>query len=173
MTGVYPRVNRQAVIYHKFPYGSNFIEYSVIRSNRLKTSEVNVDEKGIVIRVPANKPDLEIHNILRRKKNWIIAKRLEYLKAKRQIKKSNFEMGSTLPYLGRNYKISKGFGNSKGRFLAFTNDFSHDNISNIYKKWLEQKSERIFRTKVAKYSKKLKIEPHSIMVKNLKKDGEA
>jgi predicted metal-dependent hydrolase len=93
----------KAITHHKFPYSSNLIEYSLIRSNRLKTSEVIVDEKGVVIRVPANKPDLEIHNILRRKGNWIIAKKQEYLKVKKQIKKSSFEIGSTLHYMGKNY----------------------------------------------------------------------
>jgi predicted metal-dependent hydrolase len=38
----------------------------------------------------------------------------------------------------------------------------------MYKKWLELKSEKIFHAKVGKYSKKLNIQPHRIIIKNLK-----
>ncbi len=105
-----------------------------------------MDENRIVIRVPYNKPDSEIDNIIRRKGRWIIKKKREYDEAKNQIKMPSFEIGSTLPYMGRNYQIARGSYSSneylelrRGRFLV-----SGNNISGMYKKWLMQKSHTIY-----------------------------
>ncbi len=130
--------------YHRFQFGNHQIDHSVIRSKRIKTSEVIVDENNVVIRVPNNKLDSEIHNLLRRKGEWIIEKKRDYRTAKRQIKKSSFEIGSTLPYLGKNYQISLDshngnaqFGLQRGQFLV-----SGTNISEMYNKY---QGDRIFK----------------------------
>lgn len=161
---------------HAFHYGDRRIDYSLIRSRRLKTSELVVDENGVVIRVPVNKPVVEIDKILEKKAHWIYEKKQQYDKVQKQIKKSNFRIGSTLPYLGKNYRIAKGKrkGNEclelrQGRFLISTKDLSQNNITNMYKKWLRQKSENIFPVKVTEYSKRLGIQrPRTIITKNMR-----
>ena len=168
-------VNRQHTVgkegvtttHHKFQFGINLIDYSVVRSKRLKTSEVIVDESGVVIRVPQDKPDLEIDNLLRRKGQWIIEKKRDYYDAKKQIKKPTFQVGSTLPYLGKNYRIEKDSNNSnehlelrRGQFLV-----SGSNISDMYARWLMLKSNAIFRRKVLDYSKILNIQPSKTVIK--------
>jgi predicted metal-dependent hydrolase len=158
------------VSHHKIQLGDSPINYSVIRSKRLKTSEVIVDENSVVIRVPYNKPHSEIDNILRRKGYWIIERKQEFRKARRQIKKSNFEIGSTLPYLGKNYRIANDPHNSnehlefkRGQFLV-----SGDNISEMYDGWLIQKSPKLFHNKVKVFSRKLDLKPPKIIIKNLR-----
>lgn len=161
--------------HHKFKLGNNQIDYIVIRSKRLKTSEVIVDDNSVVIRVPYNKPDSEIDNILKTKRHWIIDRKQEFHKAHKQIKKSNFAIGSTLPYLGKNYRIAKDSHNNNwhleflnGKFVFSTNDLSRSNLSDIYEKWLLKKSEKLFLNKVAEYSKKLNLKPPRIIIKNLR-----
>ena len=171
-------VNRQHTVgkegvtttHHKFQFGINLIDYSLVRSKRLKTSEVIVDESGVVIRVPQDKPDLEIDNLIRRKGQWIIKKKQDYYDAKKQIKKPTFQVGSTLPYLGKNYRIERDSNNSnehlelrKGQFLV-----SGSNVSDMYARWLMLKSDDIFRRKVIHYSKKLNIQPSKTVIKDLK-----
>jgi predicted metal-dependent hydrolase len=80
-----------------------------------------------------------------------------------------------LPYLGKNYQIAKDSHDSnghlelrRGKFVFFTNDLSVSNISNMYKRWLLQKSDKLFHTKVVKFSKKLNLSPPKIIIKNLK-----
>jgi predicted metal-dependent hydrolase len=147
----------------------------IIRSKRLKTSEVIVDEKGVVLRVPLGKPESQIQELLHKKANWIFQKKQRYETLTRNIKKSSFIIGSTLPYLGKEYPIVKSNQNGNehiqlrgGKFFISTNDLSRSNISSMYQKWLKQKSEKIFGHKVVEYSEKLKVKPHKIIVKNLK-----
>lgn len=161
--------------YHKFQFGDNLIDYSVVRSKRLKTSEVIVDESSVVIRVPDKKPDSEIDNILRKKGDWIIEKKRNYHKSKKQIKKPSFEIGSTIPYLGKNYRIAMDSRNSsehlvfrRGQFFVSPSNLTQQDIFHLYTNWLIQKSERIFHDKVAEYSDKLEVKPSRITIKNLR-----
>jgi predicted metal-dependent hydrolase len=115
-------------------------------------------------------PDSEIDSILQGKGHWITERKQEFHKAHKQIKKSSFEVGSTLAYLGKNYRIINDSHNSNehlelknGRFIV-----SGDNISEMYMRWLTQKSDKIFHTKVNVYSKKLNLKPPRIIIKNLR-----
>jgi len=71
-------------------YGSSTIGYSIIKSRRVKTSEIIVDSDKILVRVPFNKPASEIHEIVKKKANWIIKKQLEYKRLNPQIIKTTF-----------------------------------------------------------------------------------
>jgi predicted metal-dependent hydrolase len=119
-------------------YGSSTIGYSIIKSRRVKTSEIIVESDKILVRVPFNKPVSEIHEIVKKKANWIIKKQLEYKRLNPQIIKATFQHGSTLPYLGRNYPLkinnnhvgSEKIELAKGEFLIFMNG-SHNSKENI------------------------------------------
>lgn len=62
----------------KIKYGNSVIQYSIIKSNRRKTSEIQVDQSGVVLRVPAKKTNSEIKRTLESKKHWIYKKQLEF-----------------------------------------------------------------------------------------------
>jgi|1185.fasta_scaffold997790_2 hypothetical protein len=48
---------------HEFHYGTSVIKYSLIKSRRIKTSELIVDRDEVVIRTPFDKPDHEIQKL--------------------------------------------------------------------------------------------------------------
>src|SRR4051794_16760823 len=85
-----------------FPYGSKTIEYNLIQSKRRKTCEVIVDKDEITIRVPFDKPVIEIEKILNDKLKWISQKQKEIQNEKPEIVKPLFDDRTTLPYLGNN-----------------------------------------------------------------------
>ena len=53
------------------------IPYTIVRSSRRKTSEIQVGEHGIEIRVPFHKRDREIWVMIDDKKQWIHKKYLD------------------------------------------------------------------------------------------------
>lgn len=62
----------------KVRYGNTVIQYSIIKSKRRKTSEIQIDKNGVVIRTPHHKPTSEIRKIVQAKKQWIFKKQLEF-----------------------------------------------------------------------------------------------
>lgn len=90
---------------HELHYGTSVIKYSVIKSRRIKTSELIVDRNEVVVRTPFDKPDHEIQNIVKDKANWILKKQKEYRGMDPEITKPTFGENSTLPYLGKNYPL--------------------------------------------------------------------
>src|SRR5437588_3338388 len=159
-------------------YGSSVIGYSIIKSRRVKTSEIIVESDKIVVRVPFTKPVSEIREIIQKKANWILKKQLEYKGFNPQIIKATFQHGSTLPYLGKNYPLkiihnhieSGKIEFAKGEFLIFMNgsNISKKNIKMLYEKWLTETAQYFVPSKIKIYSKQLGVEPRRIVIKNLK-----
>lgn len=159
-------------------YGNTGIEYDLVRSKRVKTSEIIVDESKIVIRTPLDKSQLEIDKLLEGKAKWELDKQREYREHQKKIKKPTFYSESTLPYLGKNYllkihKNSRGenslrFHRGKFEFSSRTNDLPESEIKALYEGWLYQKAQKLFTKKLKKYSKELKVDIQKIVVKNLK-----
>lgn len=65
---------------HKIKYGTSVIEYSVIKSNRRKTSQIMVDGEEVIVRTPLSKDNSEIKKIIQNKASWIFKKQLEFKK---------------------------------------------------------------------------------------------
>jgi predicted metal-dependent hydrolase len=60
----------------KLNYGNKTIEYSIIKSKRVKTSEITVDKDEVIIRTPFNKSASEIRKMIQQKAPWILNKQL-------------------------------------------------------------------------------------------------
>jgi predicted metal-dependent hydrolase len=159
-------------------YGNTTIEYDLVKSKRVKTSEIIVDENKILIRTPFDKSQFEIDKLLEGKAKWILDKQREYKEHQKKINKPTFNSESTLPYLGRNYPL-KIYNNSRGEsnlkfhtgkfeFSSRTDNWSETQIKDLYEGWLDQKAQKLFSKKVREYSKELKVDIHKIVVKNLK-----
>lgn len=89
-----------------FRYGNKIVNYTLIKSKRRKTSEIIVDKNSnIILRVPFEKTNSEIEQILNDKIKWAIIKQKEYQNEARDIIKPTYENNSTLPYLGRNFEL--------------------------------------------------------------------
>lgn len=89
----------------KIQYGMITIPYNIIKSKRVKTSEIIVDANKVIIRTPLNKDLSEIHRIVSDKARWILKKQKEYKETIPQIVRPSYKEGSTLPYFGRNYRL--------------------------------------------------------------------
>lgn len=94
---------------HTFHCGSRMINYNLIRSKRVKTCEIIInDENNVMIRSPYGKPLSEIETLLKDKTKWITRKQSEYRDKANKIEiiKPIFRNNSAVPYLGKNLKLN-------------------------------------------------------------------
>ena len=161
----------------KVKYGTITIPYCIIKSGRIKTSELIVDADTITVRAPFDKDKMDIQKIVLDKARWILKKQKEYRETKPEITKPSFRENTTLPYLGANYplKINKKQANVSinlvdGKFLvnAKSPNTTINHIKRRYENWLIEKAQSLFEDKVEKYSKKLGVRVKRIAVKNLR-----
>ena len=83
-------------------FGNSVIQYNLIQTKRIKTSEISVDKDNVIVRVPISKTNTEIKNILKEKSKWIYKKQIEFKKQKSSIVKPTFSEDTTMPYFGKN-----------------------------------------------------------------------
>src|SRR5215216_8118855 len=96
------------MIYQKdrIRYGATTIPYNIIKTGRVKTSEVIVDaDTTVTVRTPLEKNKHEIQRIVLDKASWILQKQREYRESLPQLTKLTFKENSTLPYRGKNYPL--------------------------------------------------------------------
>ncbi|NAL78265.1 M48 family metallopeptidase, partial [Nitrososphaera sp. AFS] len=159
-------------------YGTKTIEYSIIKSKRIKTSEIIVDANSVVVRTPFHKTTSEVHDIIKKKVDWILKKQLEYKVNNSQIIKPTFQHGSTLPYLGKNYPlhiISNQETDEKinfvnGEFLVHINKFKYSKkrIKLLYEEWLVNVAIPFIERRMELYSKELGVTPQKFKLKMLR-----
>jgi predicted metal-dependent hydrolase len=166
-------------------YGTITIPYNIIKSRRVKTSEVIVDSDKVTIRTPLNKDLSNIQRIISAKASWILKKQKEYREAIPEIIKPTYKKGSTLPYLGRNctlrilksqpeYTIKFSDGEFTIRIKSLSNQSNSTTAANttkikkLYEDWLMEKTQSIFKHKVEEYSKKVGVKVQRIVIKHLK-----
>jgi predicted metal-dependent hydrolase len=163
-------------------YGARTIEYDVITSKRVKTSEIIVDEDKIVVRTPMNKSLEESKKMVERKASWILKKQLEYKNRgdKVDIIAPTFENNSSLAYLGKNIKLRiyytaphTEFELKDNQFYAFLKgDMKHlhpdHRIRSMYEGWIKKQSTKILGSKVLSFSVIIDVKPKKTIFKNLK-----
>jgi predicted metal-dependent hydrolase len=161
----------------KIQYGTTTIPYHIIKSKRIKTSEIIVESDRVTIRTPLNKSQSDIQGIISGKASWILKKQKEYKESVPQIIKPTYEDGSTLPYLGKNYplRIIKNqpeynikFGDGEFTIEIKSANDSPTKIKKIYEGWLLEKAKSVFKHKIDEYSKKLGVKVDRITIKRLK-----
>ena len=161
---------------HELHYGTSVIKYSVIKSRRIKTSELIVDNNEILVRTPFDKPDHEIQKIIQNKANWILKKQKEYREMIPDVLKPTFKDGSTLPYLGKNYplKILNREGSNSisfidGQFIVNiwpSKNVTAQYVEKLYEHWLMKLAHPVFKSKIESYSEKLSVmKPEKVVIK--------
>ena len=105
----------------KVKFGNATISYTIVKSNRIKTSQITVDKDSVIVRIPNTKKISEIKEIVDEKKQWIFRKQLEFQKRDSINVKPTYASGSKLQYLGTNLtlKIEK---NAKKESVKLKND---------------------------------------------------
>ena len=161
----------------KVKFGNATISYTIVKSNRIKTSQITVDKDSVVVRIPNTKKISEIKEIVDEKKQWIFRKQLEFQKRDSINVKPTYASGSKLPYLGTNLtlKIEKDAKKESVKLKKDTitisvksKKSSKAQIKKLYYEWLTKKASKLFETQLAKYSKKMKLKPSKVIIKNLK-----
>ena len=161
---------------HLLQFGSKTIEYSVIPSKRIKTSEIIVDANEIIVRTPYTKTASEVQKIVKNKADWIQKQQEEYRERELALSKPTYKIDSSLPYLGKNYLLKFRTATHEGRLLQLKNKefvISDDSkgpleVMKMYELFLKEEASLLFNKKVKKFSKLLNVHPTKVMVKNLR-----
>ena len=161
----------------KIRYGTITISYNIIKTRRVKTSELIVDADTITVRAPFDKDIPEIQKLVLDKASWILKKQKEYRERKPEVTKPSFKENTTLPYLGNNYslKINKNQAKNSieiadGRFIVGVKSakVSNNILKKLYENWITESAQDIFEGRVRTYSKKLGVRVKRIDVKDLR-----
>jgi predicted metal-dependent hydrolase len=161
----------------KVKYGTRIIPYYIVKSKRVKTSEIIVDANRVTIRTPINKDKRQIQTAILEKAGWILKKQKEYRETIPQLIKPTFKENSTLPYMGRNYPL-RILRKQSENSIEFTNGVffvqlksstvTRPTIKKLYKNWLRDKAEHLFKEKTGKYAAETGVMIEKILIKNLR-----
>lgn len=67
----------------KIKFGNSIIEYQVVKSKRIKTSQITVDKENVIVRTPKTKSNSAIRQMIKDRKQWIFKKQLEFVNRER------------------------------------------------------------------------------------------
>ena len=161
----------------KVKYGTRTIPYYIVKSKRVKTSEIIVDADKVTIRTPINKDKRQIQTTILDKASWILKKQKEYRETIPQLIKPTYTENSTLPYMGRNYSLtiirkqsenSIEFAKSQFLFKLKSLKVTRPTIKKLFKNWLRDKAEKIFKQKIEKYSPEVGVKIEKILIKDMR-----
>ena len=161
----------------KVKYGTTTIPYHIIKTRRIKTSELIVDAGTITVRTPYNKDKTEIRRLVLDKASWILRKQREHREIKPELKKPSFREDTTLPYFGKNYPMTINKSQATNNLEIVDGKFevdiksaklSRNVLKKLYEDWLIEKAQGIFEDKVKKCSKRVGVRIKRISIKNLK-----
>jgi predicted metal-dependent hydrolase len=164
---------------HLVQFRNRIIEYSVIPSKRIKTSEIIVDAEEVIVRTPYNKTASEVQKIIANKADWIQRKQKEHRERELALARPTYKIGSSLSYLGKNYLLQYNhvlhegkpllqLKNNKFAISGNNNNFQPPKIMKMYEVFLKAQASVLFNKKVKQFSKVLDVHPTKVMVKNLR-----
>jgi predicted metal-dependent hydrolase len=158
-------------------YGTAIVPYSIVKTQRSKTSEVIVDADTVTVRAPVHKDKAEIRKIVLDKASWILKKQKEYRDAKPEVVKPSFKDNSTLPYLGRNCSMKIKKNQSKNGIEIINGEFyvhaklakpSRSHLEKLYENFLMEKAQVVFEDKVTEHSNRVGVMVKRVAIKNLR-----
>ena len=144
----------------KVKYGTTTIPYYIIKTRRIKTSELIVDADTITVRTPYDKDKTEIQRLVLDKASWILKKQKEHRETKPELIKPSFKENTTLPYFGKNYPMIINENQATNNLEVVDGKFevniksaklSSSVFKKLYEDWLIEKAQGIFEDKIEKY----------------------
>ncbi len=156
----------------KIKYGNSIIQYNLIKSKRIKTSQVTVTLDGVTVRTPYTKTTMDAKNMVQKRIQWIFKKQLHFAKQKRP----TFSRESTLSVLGKDYKIHIISDDTEKTHLVGNTITFHmphkmhktEQIQAQYQRYLEKRAKVWFPKLVNELAKKVGTSPTKINIKQLK-----
>ena len=173
-------MNKITISKQNHKYGDQKFQYTLVRSKRRKTSEIIVDEDEILVRIPFSKSLTDVEKLVNSKRDWILRKKCEYQQRVPEIVKPSFLSGTTVPYLGRHYKIQIDEGNSEKVKIENNNLMITMNSKSvidteycsrlklIYDQWIYERARNVLQEKIDHFSKVINVKPRGIMLKKLR-----
>jgi predicted metal-dependent hydrolase len=158
----------------EFVQGKGFVA-EVIRTARIKSARLQVEEGAVSIAVPMALSDTRIKQILVDKNRWIKEKLYLHSQAM-PISDKEFVSGEAFPYLGRNYRlkvVNGPFQPAKliqGRLVVTLpkDAGTAGMVRNALVRWYRAQAEQRFTEKVARYGRIVGVTPTAVGVKTFK-----
>ncbi len=153
------------------------IPYHIVKSKkRRKTLLLTIERDGrVVIRVPYNTAESEIHAFFKRKLSWVKKKIDEKKKRVQDMSHPRrFVEGEKFLYLGEQYPLEiREPGKGRGKLalshgVFFLNNDCAKKVREIFIKWYKERACEIFTERVNFYSRKLKLYPKEIRISSAK-----
>lgn len=148
----------------------------MIKSRRLKTSQITVDRDNVIVRTPNSKTASEIQNLVLQKAKWIYQKQLEF-RNQSSLVSPTFSDGSTVPLFGKNCilrirtgqkKTSVRLQNSQIIISLESKKPLKKAIKRTYENWLFAKATKYLQNRTWELAQKTNQTPSKIIVKRLK-----
>lgn len=147
------------------------LDYKVIYSNRRRL-QISVErDKSVVVRAPEGTSTEKIESAIEKKKLWIYEKTRHPQKYQEAKKKREYISGTSILYLGKEYKldfVDEDFDGVKfdGRFYISTNAALF--AEQFLQEWFVEEARKIITPKVESYAQTLGVNYNQILISNLK-----
>lgn len=154
--------------------GSGFIA-EVIRTNRIKSADVRVEDGAVSIVVPKDLDGDRITQILDDNRQWIKNKIYLHRDAM-PVSSKDYVSGESFTYLGRNYRLKVNRGHFKpvklvqGRLVVTVPNGTEQPhmIRNALVRWYKHHAEQKLREKAKRYAVIIGVEPTDVGIKTFK-----
>ena len=147
------------------------IDYTIKYSER-RTYGLYVErDKSVLVHAPLNKSKEDIEQFIEKKRFWIYTKLKHAQKYQKTIKKE-FVSGSSILYLGRNYKLD--ITNDESNAIKFEDsrivlsNKHKDDALKIFKNWYLQKASEKIIPRVEYYANNLGVSFNKVLISELR-----
>jgi len=161
------------IIEPEYIEGNGFIT-EVIRTNRIKSATIKVEDGIVSVVVPKQLTSDRIERLLSDKQDWIKTKIRHDREALPATQKS-YVSGEAFSYLGRNYRLKINHGSYApvklfhGRLVTtMPEGFNHYMVRNTLVRWYKRHAEIKFNEKVKRYSEIIGVKPAGVAIKDFK-----
>ncbi|MCK5894428.1 MAG: M48 family metallopeptidase [Endozoicomonadaceae bacterium] len=162
------------IVQSEYIEGNGFIA-EVIRTSRIKTANVRVEEGAVSVVVPMELPQSRIVTILKDKNQWIKHKIVLHREAM-PVSAKDYVSGESFSYLGRNYRLKVSRGHFKpvklvqGRLVVTVpQGINQSNmVRNALVRWYKCHAGLKLRDKVARYAGIIGVEPAGVGIRTFK-----
>jgi len=147
----------------------------IIRSNRIKSADLRVEEGAVSLVVPRELTQERIGQVIKDKKKWIRHKILLHREAQ-PVNARKYISGESFAYMGRNYRLKVKHGQFtpfklvEGRFqvtVPVGKEQPHM-VRNALERWYKHRAQLKLQQKVQRYASIVGVEPFLVGVKTFK-----
>ncbi|MCL1047515.1 M48 family metallopeptidase [Shewanella electrodiphila] len=157
------------------PIEVNGLQVEVIRTSRIKTASIKIEDGLVSIVVPKALDIERVHQLVAERRQWIIQK-IALHDSSLPASTREFVSGEAYAYLGRNYRLKVVCGDYvpvklyQGRLVATLPDGAKRSnlVRDAVIRWYKLNALRKIKEKVRRYSKVMGLEPKSVDIKTFK-----